>query len=122
MEGADSVSEQLRGDKEFPIRGGTNSGIVRRKVLESDVCRRPSGQCLGPSKLLLLGRKWLKKNKTAKENTDILVTLRQMLTLKEPFSKGFRCYFSPCLAGTNRTSTTLCPELPVVVNSLNLAA
>ena len=37
------------------------------------VCRRPSGQCLGPSKLLLFGRKWLKKNKTAKENTDILV-------------------------------------------------
>ena len=86
------------------------------------VCRRPSGQCLGLSKLLLLGRKRLKKNKTAKESMDVLVTLKQTLTLKEPFSKGFCCFFSPHLAGTNRTSSTLCPHLPVVVNSLILAA
>jgi len=36
LEGADSVSEQLRGDKEFPIRGVTNSGRVWKKVHESD--------------------------------------------------------------------------------------
>ena len=35
-EGADSVGEQLRGDKECPFSGVTSSGRVRRKVPESD--------------------------------------------------------------------------------------
>ena len=35
-EGADSVSGQLRRDKEFPFSGVTNCGRVWRKVLESD--------------------------------------------------------------------------------------
>ena len=35
-ESADRVGAQLRGDKECPFSGVTNSGIVRRKVPESD--------------------------------------------------------------------------------------
>ena len=35
-EGADRVAGQLRGDKECPFSGVTNSGRVWRKVPESD--------------------------------------------------------------------------------------
>ena len=36
LEGADSVGRQLRGDKECPFSGVTSSGILCRKVPESD--------------------------------------------------------------------------------------
>ena len=36
-EGADSVGEQLRGDKECPFSGVTKSGRVWRKVPESEL-------------------------------------------------------------------------------------
>ena len=44
LEGADRVGGQLRGDKECPFSGVTNSGRVWRNVPESDV--RSVGQCL----------------------------------------------------------------------------
>ena len=35
-EGTDTIGGQLRGDKEYPFNGVTNSGRVWRKVPESD--------------------------------------------------------------------------------------
>ena len=46
-EGADRVGGQLRGDKECPFSGVTNSGRVWRKVVESDA--RTVSECGSPS-------------------------------------------------------------------------